>query len=93
MGADIRRRSAWRLALWGGVGAALLLPLVAMQFTYEVNWTATDFLFAGALLLGGGALWEVALWRAKSLRARVLIGGAILLVVSLIWAEGAVGIL
>ncbi len=30
----------------------LLIPLMAMQFTDEVNWTLSDFVVAGALLLG-----------------------------------------
>ena len=32
----------------------LLIPLVAMQFTQEVVWTLSDFVFAGALLFGAG---------------------------------------
>ena len=36
----------WRLTLWGGVLCLLLLPLIAMQFSKEVNWTASDFVVA-----------------------------------------------
>ena len=38
-----RRGSVWRIAAWGLAGLILLLPLVAMQFTDEVEWTASDF--------------------------------------------------
>src|SRR5688500_13320264 len=36
----------------------LLLPLLAMRFTNEVNWTPFDFVVAGALLLGAGLAYE-----------------------------------
>jgi len=34
----------------------LLIPAVAMQFTSEVSWGPGDFLVAGTLLFGAGAL-------------------------------------
>ena len=34
----------------------LLIPFVAMQFTNEVAWTASDFLVMGMLLLSVGFL-------------------------------------
>ena len=43
----------WRLfrwVMWGGAALLLALPLVAMQFTSEVNWTASDFVVMGAML-------------------------------------------
>ena len=39
-----------RLLAWGAAAALLLLPLVAMQFTEEVNWTVFDFLVFGSML-------------------------------------------
>ncbi|MGB4972677.1 MAG: hypothetical protein WBO32_08455, partial [Cyclobacteriaceae bacterium] len=36
------------------VGLLLLIPLVAMQFTNEVNWTFMDFIVAAILLMGTG---------------------------------------
>jgi hypothetical protein len=52
------RRSAVRVAL--ATAFILLLPLVAMQFTDDVNWSLADFVFAGALLGGTGLLLELA---------------------------------
>jgi hypothetical protein len=45
----------------------LLLPLVAMQVTDEVDWGLADFMLAGALLAGSGLLLELAASRARNL--------------------------
>ena len=51
-------RSVVRVAL--ATAFVLLLPLVAMQITGEVDWSVADFVFAGALLAGSGLLLELA---------------------------------
>jgi hypothetical protein len=51
-------RSAVRVALV--TTAVLLVPLVAMQFTEEVDWSLFDFAFAAVLLGGTGFLIELA---------------------------------
>jgi hypothetical protein len=51
-------RSAVRVAL--ATVLMLLLPLIAMQFTEEVDWSAPDFVLAGVLVAGTGLLLEVA---------------------------------
>ena len=38
-----RGKNRWRPAIWGAAAFLLVLPAVAMQFTSEVNWTASDF--------------------------------------------------
>lgn len=70
----------------------LLIPLIAMQFTHEVNWDILDFAVMGILLAGTGFLCELVLRKIKNLQNRALVCGAILLVFFLIWAELAVGI-
>lgn len=82
-----------RVAMWSAIGIILLLPLVAMQFTREVVWTGFDFVAAATLLIGGGVAYEIVAGRTRDRTRRIWIGGAILAVVLLIWAEGAVGIL
>lgn len=69
----------------------LLIPLIAMQFTSEVNWELGDFVIAAVLLLGTGLLIELAL-RKTPIKYRFPIVAVILLVLLLVWAELAVGI-
>ena len=47
-----RRGSRLRIAVWAGAAIILLLPLVAMQFSNEMNWGLGDFAIAGVLLFG-----------------------------------------
>ena len=49
-----------RIAGWTLAIALLALPAVAMQFTNEVNWTASDFIFAGVVFAVVGGLFELA---------------------------------
>ena len=70
----------------------LLLPLIAMQFSDEVNWTQLDFIVAGSLLLGTGLICEIVIRKMNKIKYRIAICIALLLILLLIWAELAVGI-
>jgi len=70
----------------------LLIPLIAMQFSSEVNWSPFDFLVMGALLTGTGLAGEWAVRKVKTKEVRIGIVIAILIAFLLIWAELAVGI-
>ncbi len=70
----------------------LIIPLIAMQFTDEVNWTRIDFVVAGALLLGTGLLCELVIRMVKKTNYQIAICVALLLLFLLVWAELAVGI-
>lgn len=70
----------------------LLLPLVAMQFTSEVQWSALDFVVAGILLFGTGLLIEMVLRKTKKGVLQVLAVLGVLLLLLLTWLELAVGI-
>lgn len=72
--------------------ALLSIPLIAMQFTNEVNWNFLDFAMMGVLLLGTGVLCELVLRNVKSTKNRILVCGAILAGLLVIWAELAVGL-
>ena len=70
----------------------LLIPLIAMQFTNQVNWLPNDFLVMGILLLITGLSIEFVLRKVKSGRARIVLLTTILGALLLLWAELAVGI-
>lgn len=70
----------------------LLIPFIAMQFTNEVDWTASDFTVMGVLLFGTGLVCEFILRTVKSIEYRLVFIAVALVVLFLIWAELAVGI-
>lgn len=83
----------WRLAGWGLVITLLLLPLIVMQFTAEVNWTGFDFVVA-SILLGGTALC-IELSCRFNLNGAGRVGWALVVLTSLllIWINLAVGMI
>ncbi len=74
------------------VAILLLIPLVAMQFTSEVDWSGSDFIIAGVLLLGTGLLCELVFRKIKNSARRITYCVIILAALFLIWAELAVGV-
>ena len=75
------------------VGILLLIPFTVMQFTSsEVNWSPVDFITAGVLLMGTGLACELVLRKVKKTSYRIVICGAILFALALIWIELAVGL-
>jgi len=70
----------------------LCIPLIAMQFTNEVNWTLSDFVAAGVLLLSTGLAIELVIRNMKTGTCRTIALVIILIALFLIWAEMAVGI-
>ena len=74
------------------VAILLLIPLIAMQFTNEVDWKLLDFVIMGILLLGTGLTCELVLRKVKKFDLRIALCAAILVAMLLVWAELAVGI-
>ncbi len=72
--------------------AILAAPLIAMQFTDEVQWNLFDFIVAGILLFGTGLLWEFSTRGLKDRRQKIIIGLVLLAALSFVWVELAVGI-
>lgn len=70
----------------------LVIPVIAMQFTKEVNWSGFDFLVAGILLFGTGLLSEFVLRTVKKRNYRIILCGIIFLALVVIWLELAIGI-
>lgn len=76
-----------------GAAGILLIPLIAMQFTSEVNWTMFDFVFAWVLLTGAGLSFTFVSNRSKSVVYKAAAGLTVFTALFLIWANGAVGII
>lgn len=74
-----------------GTVLILLVPLVAMLFTDEVQWDAFDFVVMGALLLGTGLVYELVTSR-MNVRYRSVIAVVLVAALLLVWAELAVGV-
>ena len=77
---------------WGGAALLLLTPLIAMQFTDEVQWDETDFIVFGVMLAVVGLAIELAVRNIAKRRTRVLVIGAALFAFLWLWAELAVGV-
>ena len=70
----------------------LLIPMVAMLFTDELNWKPADFVVAGVLLFGTGLALEFIARKLTSPVRRIISGAVIVAMVLIVWAELAVGI-
>tara|TARA_R110002111_G_scaffold206745_1_gene271040 strand:+ start:81 stop:371 length:291 start_codon:yes stop_codon:yes gene_type:complete len=70
----------------------LLIPLVAMQFSSEVNWTLMDFIIAGFLLFGTGLILDLISKKIKKKGNRIVLFIIILGLLILVWLELAVGV-
>ena len=75
-----------------GVVLILLIPLIAMQFTNEVDWKLFDFVIMGVLLLGTGLLCEFVMRKVRNKDYQIGLLAVILVALFLIWAELAVGV-
>lgn len=75
-----------------GVALLLCIPLVAMQFTNEVNWSPIDFTIMGILLLSTGLGAELVIRMVKNKDYQIGLIAVIIIALLLIWAELAVGI-
>ena len=93
-------QTARRLAVWFSIVVLLLLlPLVAMQFTDQVNWDWHDFAIMGGALCSVGFAYELVARRmAERLKVedtayRVACGVGLVTAFLLFWVNGAVGII
>ena len=75
------------------VGLLLIIPLIAMQLTDEVEWSLFDFIIMGTLLLITGLMGEIIFKKVKKYKHRVILYVVVAIIFFLIWAELAVGIL
>ena len=88
------KNTAKRISLWAiAIGLLLLIPLLAMKFTEEVNWDVFDFLIMGTVLMGIGLTYELVARRSQKTAYRAAFGMGLLGAFLLFWVNGAVGII
>jgi hypothetical protein len=83
----------WRILGWGGAVALVLAPLVARQFTAEVQWDETDFIIATVIFGIIGALVELTVRLTANPFARAGSFLAILAGLMVLWANLSVGMI
>ena len=76
----------------GLISLLLLIPLIAMQFTPEVNWSIMDFFVASVILLCVGFGIDLLIRKIENPLSRILPALALLVLFVLVWMELAVGI-
>lgn len=90
------KQRSFSQAILGVVLATILLlmvPLVAMQFTDEVNWGPGDFIVMGFLLFSAGFSYVLIVRHTSSVLQRLAVAGTIGATLLLIWANLAVGLI
>ena len=70
----------------------LSVPLIAMQFSPDVNWSVSDFIVAAVLLISTGLVCEMILRKVKNSFTKFTICFSIIAALMIVWAELAVGI-
>lgn len=77
---------------WIGAGAMaiLLVPLISMQFSNDVQWGLADFIIVGILLFSMGSAYVLVARRNRN--HRVILAVLFLLALFYLYAELAVGI-
>lgn len=71
----------------------LAIPLVAMQFTTDVDWSIGDFIIMGSLIFGTGTAYIVATRLINNLVFRIAIACALGTTFLMIWSNLAVGLI
>lgn len=68
----------------------LLIPLVAMQFSRDVNWSRSDFVIMGTIIFVTGLLLDRVI--TKGGKYRLGAAGVVVFLFLWLWAELAVGV-
>ena len=82
----------WRIGRWSAAAALLCVPAIAMRFTSEVDWTASDFAVMATLLAAILGVYELLASRAQGMIWRAASVLTTLGLFLLIWINLAVGI-
>ena len=75
------------------IALLLLIPFAAMQYSSEVNWTLSDFVMMGGLLLGVALAFELIARRSENIVYKIAFGIGLIGAFLLFWVNAAVGII
>lgn len=70
----------------------LIIPALGMQFSNEVNWSLSDFLIAGIILLIAASMVNIILTFIHTKLWKIILLIISFFIIAIIWAELAVGI-
>jgi hypothetical protein len=89
-----RTTRALRISGWSLAALLLLAPVFAMQFPGTgVRWTASDFVFAGAVFALVGGLFELAARASRDISYRAAVVAGVACAFLQLWITLAVGII
>lgn len=71
----------------------LSIPLIAMQFTQEVDWSFMDFVIMGILIFSTGSMYVLLTRFTPNVIYRAAMGAAIGTTFLMVWANLAVGLI
>lgn len=74
-------------------GLVLTVPLIAMQFSEDMNWNTFDFAALAVVVLGAATVFTLAASRVRDLSHRTAIGFLVAIVLALVIVELGVGFL
>jgi len=90
-----KQKSLYRSIFWVAVITLLILsvPLVAMRFTDEVNWSLTDFIIMGSLIFSTGLSYVMLTRSSSNTISRIAFAMAIASTFLIVWVNLAVGLI
>lgn len=72
--------------------AVLCIPLIAMQFSDQVQWSVSDFIIMGLVLSAVGLMYEFIARKSSNWPYRIAFGLSLAGIFLLFWVNAAVGI-
>ena len=71
----------------------LFIPLIGMNFTDDIDWSLSDFIVAGLILLVFSICANFIILKISNRNRRLFLITILLILFMLVWAELAVGII
>ncbi|MBW3632623.1 MAG: hypothetical protein KY456_06310 [Chloroflexi bacterium] len=71
----------------------MLLIVLSMQITADMNWGLFDFVFAGAVIFGTGLTYQLVTRKGGNMAYRLAVGLALAATFILVWSNLAVGVI